>query len=189
MDYRLQMEAELAKLPLDLRAKAERFGQLDPFQDTYGLAAYRTPKLLRSLAAPPGLSGKEIAAYLQLAFNATYLRDRFKCVYCDLDGLVGPGTYARIQVDHLVPLEPSEPEVWAGMSAEERFVIGNGPENLACACNRCNPVKANRVLGVTLGMSREQRVKASRAMLGRATSVDPYDAELREVQAFLVASG
>lgn len=188
-DVRKCMEAELVDLSVEERRLAMAFGSSEEFQDTYGLDAYRGQKLLRSLAVPAGVERAEVAAYLQLAFNATYLRDRFRCAYCDLDGLATSGSYARIQIDHLVPIEPADVSVWAGVPDDLRFVRANGPANLTCACNRCNPLKNNQLLGTALTMTRAQKVEAVRRQLGRAGHPDPYDAELLAVRAFMVGRG
>jgi hypothetical protein len=58
---------------------------------------------------------------------AIYLRDALACVYCG--AAVEQG--AALQLDHVVPVEQRG---------------GNGAENLATSCDRCNQAKADRNL-------------------------------------------
>lgn len=185
LDAKALMALELAKVPTNLRDLAVRFGEDPEFVGTYGLDQYRSTKLLRSLSAPHGLAPREVAAYLQIAFNVTYLRDRFRCQYCDLDGLSSAGAYGRIQVDHLVPIAPREEDVWGGISDEERFILANGPENLACACAGCNPAKGNGLFGLTPSLARDAKIKMVRQQLNLAGKPHRYEQEYLGVAAFL----
>lgn len=187
-----RIESELKSLRPVERALARAF--VDHFSSTYGSSAYDLGKLERGTSYPPGHDAA-LLDYVSLTFAHTYLRDRFACVYCELDGLKSAGAYAVIQVDHLVPVNPEDMGVWQPVPDADRFVVGYSPSNLVCACRSCNSRKSNQVVPsvgplMPYPERRAQVVKAFRADQVGAISTKPaevYVTQVHEAAAFVEA--
>jgi len=166
------------------------------FPESYGQRAYNLDRLARGWSYPGG-QVSELYAYVEATYAVTYLRDAFRCVYCEMDGLESAEHYAAMQVDHLAPVGPKDPDIWNHFPEDEWFIRGYSPDNLACACSSCNASKSNHVLKVTTLMPRPERLKravaAERARRNvvrgqpSASCAPRYASEVREVAAFVAA--
>jgi 5-methylcytosine-specific restriction endonuclease McrA len=177
------VDEELAKLPAGLRKLAGDLGV--QFPDTYGIACYVPAKIAREQELPADLERGQVAEYIQLTWNATYLRDRFVCAYCGLDGRSGAAEYALLSIDHLVPIWPSDGNVWKEMNGAEVFLRANGPDNLATACRHCNSAKSNGLLGQTLVMKRDEKIRRVQEALNPKRKPHRYESEVLQIKEFL----
>lgn len=187
-----EIEAQLSLLAGYEKVAAKVLG--DHFPQTYAARAYRLERLGRGWPYPSGRD-TELLEYVQLTFGATYLRDRFRCVYCDLDGLASPGNYAAIQIDHLVPLATESREQWG--EEELWFIRGYSPDNLACACQTCNASKSHyehctlrdrpRSRRIELAIRGEQRRRDIVTGKPKERFAEIYNTQVHEVAAFVAA--
>jgi hypothetical protein len=180
------IETTLGAISPDLRSLGDELSRL--FPASYGAEAYNIQRLAREVPVPQDVNQTTLINFVRTTFAVTYLADRFKCVYCGLNGLEAADQYAVIQVDHLVPIWPKDMSVWNGVAEDQRFVLGYAPDNLACACRSCNAAKGNKILAITRDMQRMAKIERARQGLQREAGIGGggrYAQEVIEVRRFV----
>jgi len=80
-------------------------------------------------------------------YRETYIRDEYKCVYCDTDLKSRFNDWMSIEIDHIVPKSKGG---------------SDDLDNRATSCSACNSFKHSYIPNNFENMSREELIKAIR---------------------------